>query len=132
LLFTTELVRKITKALQKVGGASSQYQHILLELNALYKVLQLLERLEPTEENASHINAIRGMALACQIPLRDFLTKLEKYEASLSPFSTQHSLRAAGRKTQWAVAIDGDVEKVRACMAAKVASINLLLQTHAL
>jgi hypothetical protein len=126
------LVGKITKALQKAGGASSQYQHIILELNALHKVLRVLERLEPSEENANHINAIRGMALACQLPLREFLTKLERYEASLSPFSTQHPFRAAGRKTQWAVAMDGEVEKLRACMAAKVVSINILLQAHAL
>lgn len=125
-------MRKITKALRKVGGASSQYQHVLLELSGLYNVLQVLQRLEPSEDNASHINAIRGMALACQLPLRDFLTKLEKYEAPLSPFSPKYSFRAAGRKTQWAIAMDGEVEKLRACLAAKVVSINLLLHTHAM
>jgi hypothetical protein len=88
------------KSLQRTGGASSQYQDLLLELDTLYRTLQVLERLEPTEENASHVNAIRGMALACQLLLRDFLSKLEKYEASLGPFSTQHAFQAAGRKTQ--------------------------------
>lgn len=113
-----------------MGGASSQYQHVLIELNGLYNVLQVLERLEPSEDNASHVNAIRGMALACQLPLRDFLTKLEKYETPLGPFSPTYSFRAAGRKTQWAVAMDGEVEKLRACLVAKVVSISLLLQTH--
>jgi len=125
-------VRKVAKALHKTGGASSRYQHILYELNALCSILQLLESLQPTEENASHVNAIRGMALACQLPLRDFLAKLEKYENSLSPFSTHNLFKAAGRKTQWAVTMDEEIEKLRASVAAKVISINLLLQTHAL
>jgi translation elongation factor EF-1beta len=65
LLSLTKLVRKITNGLQKTAGASSQYQHIFHGLNALYIILQLLEQIEPTEEHASHLNAIRGMALAC-------------------------------------------------------------------
>lgn len=72
------------------------------------------------------------MALACQLLLRNFLSKFGKYEASLSPFSTQHPFRAAGRKTQWAVAMDEDIKKLKVCMAAKVVSINLLLRTQAL
>jgi hypothetical protein len=95
-------VPDVSKALRKVGGASSQYQHVLIELHGLYNVLQVLERLEPSEDNASHVNAIRGMARAYQLPLRDFLTKLEKYETPLSPFSPTYSFRAAGRKTQGA------------------------------
>jgi hypothetical protein len=73
--------------------------------------LQVLKRLEPTEENTSHVNAIRDMALAYQLPLRDFLSKLGKYETSLSPFSRQHPFRAARRKTQWAVAMGEDIKK---------------------
>jgi hypothetical protein len=89
---------------------SSQYQDLLPELNTLYRTLQVMERLELTEENASHVNAIRGIALACQLPLRDFLSKLGEYEASPSPFSTQYPFQAAERKTQWAVAMDEDIK----------------------
>jgi hypothetical protein len=108
LLSLTKLVRKITNALQKTAGASSQYQHIFHGLNDLYIILQLLEQIEHTEEHASHLNAIRGIALACQLPLRDFLTKVEKYESSLGPFSTQNGFRATGRKAQRVVIMDDD------------------------
>jgi hypothetical protein len=103
-----------------------------MELNALDSILQVLEQLEPNPENASHVNAIRGMALACQLPLHDFLSKLERYEKSLGPFSRQSPRQAAGRKTHWAITMGDEVDKLRACVAAKVISINLLLQTHAL
>ena len=81
----TDLIRKISKALKKTGGASAEYQDAIIELKGLKHALQHLEALEPTEDNFRHVNAIRGMALACQLPLRDFMTKLEKYESSLGP-----------------------------------------------
>jgi len=124
------LVKKVSKALKDAGGASSEYQQVVIELKGLKNALRHLEALEPTEDNASHVNAIRGMALACQLPLRDFLAQLEKYEPSLGPFAPKHSFRGAGWKAKWAVALAADVEKLRALIAAKVLSINLLLATH--
>jgi hypothetical protein len=120
----------VSKALKATGGASSEYQHVLIELKYLKQVLRRLETLEPTRDNIDHVNAIRGMALACQLPLRDFLTKLEKYESSLGPFASRMPFRTVHNKARWAVSIAEDVEKLRIQIAAKVMSINLLLATH--
>ena len=110
-----------------MGGASSEYQDAVIELKGLKHALQHLEALEPTEDNIGHVNAIRGMALACRIPLQEFLVKLEQYELSLGPWAGRHSFRGVGRKTQWAISFRKEVEKVRAVVAAKQISINLLL-----
>ena len=126
-----DLVRKVAKALKETGGASSEYQAAVVELKGLKHALQHLQALEPTEDNLSHVNAIRGMALACQLPLRDFLTRLEKYESSLGPWADRTTYRGAGRKARWAVEFAAEVEKLRALVAAKQISINLLLATHA-
>ena len=126
----TDLIRKISKALKETGGASTEYQNAVIELKGLKHTLQHLEALEPTDDNLSHVNAIRGMALACQLPLRDFMTKLEKYEASLGPWESRSSFRTAGRKAKWAVSFVAEVEKLRAVVAAKQLSLNLLLTTH--
>lgn len=128
--FPTGLIRKIIKALKDAGGASSEYQFALIELKGLKHALQHLEALEPTEDNASHVNAIRGMALACRLPLQDFMTKLEKYESSLGPWVDRNTFRTAGRKARWAVSFGQEVEKLRALVGAKQISINLLLATH--
>ena len=97
---TIDLVRKIIKALKETGGASSEYQAAVIELKGLKHALQYVQALEPTEDNLSHVNAIRGMALACQLPLRDFMTKLEKYESSLGPWADRTGYRGAGRKAR--------------------------------
>ncbi|KAL8948158.1 MAG: hypothetical protein Q9222_005635, partial [Ikaeria aurantiellina] len=123
------LIRKVQKALKDTGGASAEYQHVIIELNGLENVLRQLEALEPNENNVNQVNAIRGMALACQIPLRDFLTKVERYDSSMSPFSKRTSFKAMRHKTVWALSVNEDVTKLRALIAAKVLSINLILAT---
>jgi hypothetical protein len=124
------LIKKVSKALKHTGGAAADYQNVIVELEALKNVLRHLETLEPTEDNIRHVNAIRGMALACQLPLRDFMVKIEKYEASLGPWSERTSFGSAGRKAKWAVSFTEEVEKLRALVAAKHISINLLLATQ--
>ena len=116
--------------MKETGGAASEYQNVVVELKGLKYVLQHLEALEPTEDNIGHVNAIRGMALACRIPLSEFLGKLEKYESSLGPWEPQHTFKAIRRKTQWAVAFREEVDKLRAMVVAKQISIKLLLAMH--
>lgn len=120
-------MRSISKALKETGGASTEYQLVIIELKSLENILRHLETLQPTEDNVTHINAIRGMALACQLPLRDFMVKLEKYESTLGPFADNKSLRAMARKSKWAVVFAQEVERLRAMIAAKNISLNLLL-----
>jgi hypothetical protein len=124
------LVKKVSDALKATGGASCEYRHVIIELEGLKNVLRHLEALEPTEDNISHVNAIRGMALACQLPLKSFLDKLEKYEASMKPIVSRGSFRSVHHKAKWAISITEEVNKLRALIAAKAISINLLLATH--
>ncbi|KAL8784372.1 MAG: hypothetical protein Q9213_004024 [Squamulea squamosa] len=124
------LIKKISRALRDSGGASSEYQGAVIELENLQRTLQHLGSIEPTEDNINHVNAIRGMALACQLPLQDFLAKLSKYEMSLGPWASHSFLRNATRKAQWATAFSDDVKQLRALVAAKQISISLLLAAH--
>lgn len=120
-------MKKVSKALQSTGGAASEYQHAIIELNGLKNVLRRLESLQPNQDNEHHINAVRGMALACQLPLREFLVKLEKFEASLGPFSNSKWYHGVPKKSRWATSFAEEVEKLRALVAAKTVSITLLL-----
>ena len=76
-LYCTDLIRKISRALKEVGGACTEYQDAVIELKALKHALRHLKALEPTEDNIGHVNAIRGTALACRLPLQDFIKKLD-------------------------------------------------------
>ena len=115
----TDLIRKINKGLKETGAASTEYQNAVIELNGLEHALQHLEALGPTDDSLNHVNAIRGMALACQLPLRDFMTKLDKYEASIGPWESRSSFGAVGRKARWAVSFATEIEKLRAVVVAK-------------
>jgi hypothetical protein len=103
---------------------------VQIELKALARTLKHLEGLEPNESNITHLNAIRGMALTCRIPLQEFLEKTEKFERRMGAFSMDRSAKAFGRKSQWAIFMSEEVAKLRTAVGAKVLSINLLLATH--
>src|SRR5437762_990911 len=106
------VIQKICNSLQTAGGASTQYQRVMVELNGLSNVLHQLEKIEPTEDDAGQVNTLRAMVRACELQLSDFLSKLEKYKASLTPFSTSSTLKAAGRKAQWALEMESETEKI--------------------
>jgi hypothetical protein len=127
----TGLCTKVAKALKEAGGVTAEYQQVIIEIEGLQDALTRLAALEPTQSNIDHVNAIRRMALACSFPLHDFLSKLEKYEITMSPFATGTSFRSAGKKAQYAVFMSEDVKTMRAMISGKVISINLLLATHA-
>jgi hypothetical protein len=129
---STGLIAKVIKALKDRCGAATEYQHLVLELQILERTLQYLQGLKVTESNKEHVNAIRCMALTCQIPLRDFLDGISKFEATLGPFATlrKSSLRSVGHKARWALFISSEIMKLRTAVGAKVLSINLLLSTH--
>ncbi|KAF2822663.1 hypothetical protein CC86DRAFT_81187 [Ophiobolus disseminans] len=124
------LIAKVVKALKDKSGAASEYQHVQIELEALDRTLKHLEALKPNESNVAHVNAIRGMALTCRMPLQEFLEKIEKFERTMGTFSIAGARSAFGRKSQWAVFMTGEVAKLRTSVGAKVLSINLLLVTH--
>ncbi|CAG8954558.1 hypothetical protein HYFRA_00004475 [Hymenoscyphus fraxineus] len=104
-----DLCTRISKALRNTAFvASSEFQHVMLELGALQKILSQLAALTPNEHNIHHVNAIRGMALACQVPLQEFLVKIEHYENPLGLWA-RTSLNVAAKKAKWAVFVAEDM-----------------------
>jgi hypothetical protein len=108
---------------------------VQLELRALQTTLERLSQLEPNSlSSEGHINAIRGVALACTIPLQEFLGKIQKFELSMGPFSRSGklSISAVARKSQYALFFADQVSNLRAIVAGKVISINMLLSMQIL
>ncbi|KAL3473190.1 hypothetical protein BJX99DRAFT_249144 [Aspergillus californicus] len=122
-----ELIVKICKSLKAAGGAASEYQQVIIELEGLQRCLHHLQALEPNDYNINRVNALRGMALSVRIPLQEFLTKLQQYEASMGAFAPRTRLHGATKKTKWAVAVTEEVNRFRATIVAKIVSINLLI-----
>ncbi|KAH8661518.1 hypothetical protein BGZ60DRAFT_517255 [Tricladium varicosporioides] len=125
------LINEIRKALRDVGGAKDEFQQISIELQHLEILLDQLNRGSWDHGgDPGHLNAVKGMALACKVPLEDFLIKFRRYKI----FTNRQSLSCKGRismearKMEWAANMKEDIAKFRAIIVSKIVAINLLLQ----
>jgi hypothetical protein len=124
-----QLIGKVNKALKDTGGAEDDFRSLFLELSQLQIVLEQLRDLpESSSPSQSHLNAVKGMALAVQIPLREFLEEIDKFKIAFgNPKGHFIQLRQAGRKTQWAVTMQDKVTKIRGILTMKIVTISVLL-----
>jgi aryl carrier-like protein len=123
------LITEIVEALQ--GSATFEYRELELELHGLRRALHELGNLQPPAGQEAAINGIKVAALMCQYPLEEFKKSLMKYQG-LSVTSEQAKLDKVKnwvRKAQWSVSMNNDVQKLRAYIAAHVASLNMRLMT---
>ena len=123
------LINDFRKALKDSGGSKDDFLLLLQDLEQLQIVLEQLKNgLWGAGGDVGHVNAVRAMALTVQTPLRDFLSKIEKYRcmASVAGGVKSHFASKA-RKIQWAVAMREDVTRLRAVIATKLLNMSLLL-----
>jgi hypothetical protein len=125
-----KILNDVRTALRDTGGAGDEITYVQVELQNLEILLELLRHgTWDCEGDAGHTNAIKGMASTCQLPLQDFLTKIEKYKSVQNKESSLRTrLKANARKAQWALQMREEVEKFRAVIVAKVVTITLLMQ----
>ena len=122
------LIVRISKALKDSGTAAGECRDVLQDLQTLQQLLELLETLRPAAGSVSHINAIRGLALDCRIPLLEFAQKIESYAPALGVGSSKGMVTRGVKKVQWALLVEEEVAKFRGIIAAKVHNITLLLE----
>ncbi|KEF62858.1 uncharacterized protein A1O9_00831 [Exophiala aquamarina CBS 119918] len=53
-LTVIDLTAKIVGALSDAGGASTEYQHALIEIEGFQRVINIVSKLSPTENNLEH------------------------------------------------------------------------------
>ncbi|EON62775.1 hypothetical protein W97_02000 [Coniosporium apollinis CBS 100218] len=122
------LIVRVSKALNDSGGAASEYRMLLQELQQLQLILkQLREMSSASSRSHSHFNAVKGMALAIQFPLLEFLAKLERFNSSMCGTSSSSRWRSAPGKAQWAVVMQEEVNRMRAVITMKLVTITVLL-----
>lgn len=121
------LVKKVGEALQDHHGASTEYQRLLGNLQALQLIFGHLENLHSSEANLSHINAIKAHAHQSLQPLNDFLKAVAKYEKWLGSAPRDGRILRSGRKAQWAAVIADELSKLQSTMSSEVEKMNLLI-----
>ena len=121
----------VVKACKDAGGASSQYERVLVEFETYLALLRKLQ--DPNVPTTAEINRL---ASSCEEPVRQFLTKVEKYRCSLaqpagsrdSIHQTARYLRTFPRKAQWAVVAKKTVEELRLGVGPQLSAIGLLIE----
>jgi hypothetical protein len=132
------ILNSVRKALRETGGAKDEFQHVSTDLQHLGILLEQLNHGAWAHAgDAGHLNAVKGMALTCKVPLQEFLAKIEKYRSLRDGVGSSKGVRrvtervgSEARKVQWAVQMREEVEKFRAVIVAKVVAINLLIQLN--
>ncbi|KAF3906490.1 hypothetical protein ABW20_dc0106685 [Dactylellina cionopaga] len=127
---TAGLIKRVSDVLKAAGGAAEEYQNVITELEGLDRVLKAVAMLNPDDSNATYVNDAHQIALSCQHLLRQFLGRIQKYEGSLGHFAPESSVSGAFKKAKWATYEADNIQTLRTTIAAKVTSINLLLNLN--
>lgn len=131
------IVAETVSCLREAGGSRSEYQELLRELDILQLALTHLSKLETTHFSNHSISAqlhnIRCAALACRVPLEEFLGKIQKYEISLGLRSPDgRKIKNAARKIEWAFGKKEEVRKLQIYLSIHIGSINMMLVEYEL
>lgn len=122
------LIAEVVSALREAGGSSSQYRRLVLELYSLDRSLKEVDRLETVEGLESTVEAIKATALSCQLPLREFLDSIKKYDNTLGIGRSGGIMKDVLSKTKWVASKKlEDAAKLEAQIAVYLGSISLLL-----
>lgn len=121
----------VIKACKDTGGASSQYESVLVEFEAYSALLHRLQ--DPNIPTSIEINRL---ASSCEQPVKNFVAKIEKYRSSLAksagPYDSIHQtarhLRTFPRKAQWAMVAKKTVDELRLGIGPHLAAIGLSIE----
>jgi hypothetical protein len=127
-----QLICDITKSLRDTGGAKSEYQELIRELETLKKALEHIDTLQLGCEPRATLDSIKYAALSCRQPLEGFLNKIRKYGRSLDIRSKRNIIKSAPDKLKWTFGHKEEIKKLQNYLSLHVGVINMLLTEHGL
>ena len=127
----SKLIYKIGVELKKNPESAADYRLLLIELEALDRTLKALENIKVAQHGKRRLDGIRALALACQLPLQEFLEKIEKFEESLGSWNTNNrSVLTIAHRLRWSMKYKDEAKALRARLAPNLATITVLLMTQ--
>lgn len=128
-----KLVAEIITSLQDAGGAKSDYQDLIRELECLGQVLRRLDKLQTQNSNTKNLESIKFAALSCQRPLEDFLRKIKQYENTLGVKAKSNVFgKSSVDKIRWSLGKKDEVTRLQSYLSVHIGTINILLAEHGL
>ena len=127
------IIVDIINCLSESGGAKSDYQELLRELESLQQALRHLDRLQKRpNQSAESLDSIKYAALSCRRPLEEFLRHAKKYENSLGLWAKNNAAKSVTEKLKWSFGTGKKdrVAKLQSYLSIHVGTINVLLAEH--
>ncbi|CZR68054.1 uncharacterized protein PAC_17953 [Phialocephala subalpina] len=129
------LITEVCSSLKDSGGSRSEFQELLRQLKGLEVALQHIDNLQARRGNtpSSKLIELKSIALACRIPLDEFILKVNKYDKSLGshPPKRRRIMQNTTRKIQW-LRMKDDVYKLQHYLDTHIGTINILLAEYQL
>jgi hypothetical protein len=128
IIAALQLVHKVAVALKDMGGASSEYQDILIFLGTLSATLQNLKSLQEAPLDPDLANNLGQLCEQVKSPLISFCERIKSsFERDLGTESTRLRFLSTGCKLQWALTTSKKVRDLREKIGAPIAAIGIVL-----
>ncbi|PMD18277.1 hypothetical protein NA56DRAFT_249305 [Hyaloscypha hepaticicola] len=124
-----QLVRDVITSLQASGGSSSEYQALAMELFSLERALLEVKALKSLDDQPEKLEALKCAASQCQHTIDRFMTKIHKFQSSLTAQGSGSRWIDGLRKVQWAMCKKEDIATFKAEISGHAVAINLLVAT---
>lgn len=126
------LIADIAKSLRETGGAKSEYQELVRELESLQQALHHLDKLHTNSSKPQDLVSIKYAALSCRRPLEQFLFKIRKYNKSLGVWNKDGLLRSTADRLKWTYGQKDEIKKLQGYLNVHFGTISILLAEHGL
>ncbi|KAJ9612565.1 hypothetical protein H2200_004162 [Cladophialophora chaetospira] len=131
VLALSKLIYQIGLELKSIPESAPEYQDLVNELEALDRALKDIYQIRPGVHELKRLDGIRALASTCQIPLQEFLGKIQKFNKSLGPWNCHKTrLNGFGRGLQWSLIWKEEVRKLRSKLTPKLNAILILLTSQ--
>ncbi|KAL0258651.1 hypothetical protein SLS55_006148 [Diplodia seriata] len=129
-----KLIADIIGSLSDAGGARSDYQDLLRELECLDQALRRLDKLSAAPPSSSQsLDSIKYAALSCRRPLEEFLAKIKGYDNSLGVYSKPGAVvKEKWDRVRWSMGKKEEVARLQNYLSVHVGTVNVLLAEYGL
>ncbi len=127
----SKLIYHIGLELKSVPESAPDYQDLVNELAALDRAIKQIFQIRPGVHELKRLDGVRALAATCQIPLQEFLGKIQKFNKSLGPWNGgRYRAGGFGRGLQWSLIWKEEVSKLRSKLTPKLSTILILLTSQ--
>jgi len=124
------LCKDIAVALKDTGGAATEYQNTLRELQRGAAIFLEAQNVKDDGRNTGQVLATRSLAGSASKTLADGLKSITRFDGKLGVAAPQGARHGMVSKIRWTTSMGKELTKLRQSLDVQVQSLTLLIQLH--